>query len=200
MLYKVKTFYITTYKCIYSEIKMGKKTMAVRLEEEEITFLREYGRGRISDAVRELIAEKKRRMEEGEARQKAPDERLEESIIVPSDSHLKDTYLAIVRAFIANGGRAGSIDYFLSKIMGDTGYDSTTALKHVRKLGSSRYIKFISGATFRPTFRLVEGVTIEQFRELISDYSDFIRQKRRYADVWIDAIGGAGENDTGESD
>jgi len=199
LLCEFKALYITTYKCIYGEIKMGKKTMAVRLEEEEITFLREYGRGRISDAVRELIAEKKRRMEEGEARQKAPDERLEESIIVPSDSHLKDTYLAIVRTFIANGGRAGSIDYYLNRIMGDTGYDSATVLKHVRKLGSSGYIKFVSGATFRPTFRLVEGVTIEQFRELINDYSDFIRQKQRYADVWINTIG-EGNDTERESD
>jgi len=162
---------------------MGKKQTAIRLEEEEITFLKEYGRGKISDAVRELIAEKKRRMEEGE-QQKAPDERFEESIITPTDPHLKDTYLAIVRTFVANGGRAGSIDYYLSRIVGDTGYDPATILKHVRKLGSSGYIKFVSGALFRPTFRLMEGVTIEQFQELLRDYSDFIRQKQRYEDVW----------------
>mgnify|MGYP000262267881 CR=1 FL=1 len=172
---------------------MGKKMTAVRLEEEEIAFLREYGRGRISDGVRELIAEKKSRMGEGEAREKAPDERLEESIITPSDPHLKDTYMAIVRIFIANGGRAGSIDYYLSKIMGDTGHDSATVLKHVRKLGNSGYIKFVTGATFRPTFRLVEGVTIERFQELIQEYSDFIKQKQKYADVWNDTIEG---NDT----
>jgi len=172
---------------------MGKKQTAIRLDEEEITFLREYGKGKISDAVRELIAEKKSRMEEGEAREKAPDERLEESIITPSDPHLKDTYMAIVRIFIANGGRAGSIDYYLSKIMGDTGHDSATVLKHVRKLGNSGYIKFVTGATFRPTFRLVEGVTIERFQELIQEYSDFIKQKQKYADVWNDTIEG---NDT----
>jgi len=173
-----------------------KKMTAVRLEEEEVTFLKEYGRGRISDGIRELIAEKKSRMESS-AREKAPDERFEDSIIAPSDQHLKDTYMAIVRAFIANGGRAGSIDYYLGKIMGDTGYDSATVLKHVRKLGSSGYLKFVTGAAFRPTFRLIEGVTVEQFKELIQEYSDFIKQKQKYADVWNVAVEG---NDERESD
>ena len=175
---------------------MGKKQTAIRLDEEEITFLREYGKGKISDAVRELIAEKKSRME-GESLEKAPDERFEDSIITPSDPHLKDTYMAIVRAFIASGGRAGSIDYYLGKIMGDTGYDSATVLKHVRKLGSSGYLKFVTGAAFRPTFRLVEGVTVERFKELIQEYSDFIKQKQKYADVWNVAVG---KNDKRESD
>jgi len=163
---------------------MGKKQTAIRLEEEEITFLKEYGRGKISDAVRELIAEKKRRMEEGE-QQKAPDEKFEAIIITPADPHLKDTYLAIVRRFVANGGRAGTIDYYLNKIVGDTGFDPATILRHVRKLGSSGYIRFVSGALFRPTFRLREGVTIEQFQELLRDYSDFIRQEQKYEDVWV---------------
>jgi len=176
---------------------MGKKQTAIRLDEEEITFLREYGKGKISDAVRELIAEKKSRMEEGEPHEKAPDERFEESIITPSDQRLRDTYMAIVRAFIANGGRAGSIDYYLPKIMGDTGYDSATVLKHVRKLGSSGYLKFVTGAAFRPTFRLVEGVTIERFKELLQEYTDFIKQKQKYADVWNTAVK---ENDERESD
>jgi len=174
---------------------MGKKQTAIRLDEEEITFLREYGKGKISDAVRELIAEKKSRMEEGEPHEKAPDEEFEESIITPSDPHLKDTYMAIVRIFIANGGRAGSIDYYLPKIMGDTGHDSATVLKHVRKLGNSGYIKFVTGATFRPTFRLMEGVTIERFKELIQEYSDFIRQRQKYADVWNVAVKNERESD-----
>ena len=174
---------------------MGKKQTAIRLDEEEITFLREYGKGKISDAVRELIAEKKSRMEEGEPHEKAPDEEFEDSIITPSDPHLKDTYMAIVRIFIANGGRAGSIDYYLPKIMGDTGHDSATVLKHVRKLGNSGYIKFVTGATFRPTFRLVEGVTIERFQELIQEYSDFIRQRQKYADVWNVAVKNERESD-----
>jgi len=170
-----------------------KKMTAIRLEEEEISFLKEYGRGRISDGVRELIAEKKNRMEVN-VREKTPDEQFEASIITPSNPHLKDTYMAIVRAFIANGGRAGSIDYYLAKIMGDTGHDSATISKHIRKLNSSGYIKFVSGAAFRPTFRLTEGVTIERFQELLQEYSDFIRQEQKYADVW-DAIENERESD-----
>lgn len=163
---------------------MGKKTTTIRLSEEEITFLREYGRGKISDAVRELITEKKEKMEKGEERKKAPDERFEESIIMPTDQHLRETYLSIVRIFIINGGRAGSIDYFLGRIAGDTGFDEGTIIKHVRKLGGSGYIKFVRGTLFRPTFRLVEGVTIEEFRELLRDYFDFIKQERSYSDAW----------------
>ena len=76
-------------------------------------------------------------------------------------------------------------DYYLNKIVGDTGFDPATILRHVRKLGSSGYIRFVSGALFRPTFRLREGVTIEQFQELLRDYSDFIRQEQKYEDVWV---------------
>jgi len=168
----------------------SKKFTGIRLDEEELAFLRELGKGKISTAVRELIAEKKRRLEEGEeAREKAPDERFFDCLISPSDPHLKETYMAIVRIFVANGGRAGSVDYFLSKVMGDTGHDSATVLKHIRKLGSSGYIKFVSGATFRPTFRLADGISVEHFQKLLTDYSDFIKQNQKFADVWVDAIG-----------
>ena len=44
----------------------SKKFTGIRLDEEELAFLRELGKGKISTAVRELIAEKKRRLEEGE--------------------------------------------------------------------------------------------------------------------------------------
>jgi len=165
-----------------------RKQTTVRLNEEEITFLRVYGKGRVTEAIRELIAEKKGAIEQGEESQKTPEGRFYDCLLLPADSRLRDTYCAFLELFIESGERLASLDYLAPALIGRTGFDEGTIRKHFRKLASLKFVKS-EGLLFRPTLRLKQEVPVDVLRKLYFEFADFLKARGDYRDVSGDLWG-----------
>ena len=163
---------------------MNKTQTAIRLSDADKAFLGEMGG--LSKGVRDLIAEKRERME-GAKKKKTAEEKFMERIIIPGEGHLSDLYQAFLVSFIKGGNKRGSIDYYEPRLCGTTGYDGATVRKMFRKLSSSGFIKS-EGFLFRPTIRLVNQEAHKGFQEVYEDYAMFIQKAEQYQD-WLEDDG-----------
>lgn len=160
---------------------MSKTQTAIRLSDGDKAFLEETGG--VSKSVRDLIAEKRERME-GAKKEKTAEEKFMERIIVPGEGHLSDLYQAFLVAYIKRGRRRGSLDYYEPSLCGTTGYDGATVRKIFRKLNSSGFVKS-EGFLFRPTIRLVNKEAHDGFQEIYEDYAMFVQKVEQYQD-WLE--------------
>lgn len=158
-----------------------KKQSAIRLEKEDWNFLRELGNGQVSQGVRELINEKKKRLEGTKEKEKQIDEKFYETIYLPSELHLKETYKAFLEGFIRNGERRGTVDYYIPLLTGTTGENETTLRKQFRKLTSIGFVK-ADGLKFRPRLKLGEETDKEEFKSIYTEFKEFLDVKGKYHD------------------
>ena len=158
------------------------KMISVRLDEEEIEYLEKLG-GK-TRGIKLLIEYHKKGVSE-EKQELDPAERFYQCIILPADQRLRETYQCFLELFIEMGGRKASLDYFASRICGRTGFDEKTVRKHFRKLSSLKFVKH-DGLLFRPTLRLREGFTTEDFEKPYRDFVDFLQARGVYRDIGID--------------
>lgn len=155
-----------------------KKQTQIRLSDKERAFLDEVGG--VSKGVSLLIEEKRRKMD-GEEREMSIEEKFMEPVIFPAEPHMKEVYKAFLIAFLKNGGRMGSLDFYASQLTGATGYDEKTIRKIFRKLSSSGFVKS-EYMVFRPTIRFKTKKAAEGFQEIFEDYIQFIQQSEPYDD------------------
>ena len=160
---------------------MKRKMTSVKLSEEERVFLEEVGHGRIAAGIRNLIQEKKERIE-GKEIKKEIDERFWECVVLPEDAHSRETFCAFVNVFIGAGEIWGALDFYMSRICSMTGYDENTVRKHFRRLGGYGYLKW-NNVVMRPTLRLHNEVDKEKFKELYEEYVEFILRKGKFVDI-----------------
>lgn len=153
-----------------------KRGILLKLSGEDIAFLE--GQGGKTKAIRSLITNAKERKEK---QSKGIGDNFWNNILVPGDNHLRETYEAIVQIYILNGHSGGTIDYFLPKLVGYTGFDERTLSKHTRRLGNGGYLSF-NQLSFRPTIRLVEGIKKEDFGDILTDFEFFLRKEKKYVD------------------
>lgn len=153
-----------------------KRGILLKLSEEDIAFLE--GQGGKTKAIKSLINNAK---EEKEKQSKGIGDNFWDFVLIPADNHLCETYEAIVQIYVLNGHSGGTIDYFLPKLMGYTGFDEKTLIKHARKLGNAGYLSF-DQLSFRPTLRLVESMKKEDFGSILSDFECFLRKEKMYVD------------------
>lgn len=117
-----------------------------------------------------------------------PEDRLLNSIHIPSDKNMKATYTAFLNSYIRRGLGPAGVGYFIDRIMGDTGFDDKTVRKHFKKLVSIGFIKPFNNMTFRPTLRLRAGVSSDQFTKTLEDYTAFINTTEEFEDFWGDDL------------
>ena len=154
-----------------------KRAVTLKLSEEDITFLEAQG-GK-TRAVESLIMTAKK--EPGREEKRGIEGTFWDSIITPDDHNLKETYCGIAETFISNGFHSGTADYFLPILMGQTGFDQKTLIKHMRKLGSAGYLRF-QQLNFRPTLRLAESINRKDFSETLLAFQNFIKKEKKYVD------------------
>ena len=158
-----------------------KKQTGIWLTEEDKAFLNEMGG--VSKGIRFLIEEKREKME-GISRVKTVEEKFMERLITPSESHLKELYVAFLIAHLQRGGGMGSLDFFQNTLCAATGFDPKTVRKMFRKLEQSKFIKN-KDFLFRPTIRLVDEEASKGFQEIFEDYTLFIQKAEQYTD-WLE--------------
>jgi len=159
-----------------------KKVTGIRLEEEELAFLKQLGSGNVSQAVRSLIAEKKKLLDGEPDRAMTPEEMFFDSLLLPADSRLRETYCSYVEMCIESGVLHASLDYLAPALTGRTGFDESTIRKHFRKLTTLKFIKS-EGLLFRPTLRLKQELSIPALKKLIREFADFLHTRGNYRDV-----------------
>ena len=162
-----------------------KKVTGIRLEDEELAFLKQLGSGNVSQAVRSLIAEKKKLLDGESDRVKTPEEMFFDSLLLPADPRLRETYCSYLELCVESGVLHASLDYLAPALMGRTGYDEGTIRKHFRKLASLKFVKS-EGLLFRPTLRLKQERSISSLRRLIQEFADFLHTRGNYRDVAVD--------------
>ena len=157
-------------------IMKNKRPISVKLSEEDIEFLEL--RGGKTKAIESLI--------QGYGKEREFDnieERFWDKIISPGDPHLNETYVSLLESYISKGKRYGTIDYWLSILLGDTGLDQKTITKHLRKLNGGGYLTYTNFA-FKPTLRLRDGVKREDFNDVFTEYESFLRNQKAYVDYF----------------
>lgn len=157
--------------------KNKKRPITVNLAEADIAVLERLGgktKG-IENLIKNYGAAAKK--EKGSI-----EEQFYDTLIMPVDCHVRDTYKTFVEIFIREGGRPASIDYTGPKVSGYTGYDISTIRKHFKKMNTTRFIK-TAGALFSPTIRIKEGNKEEDFMLLYDKFVDFIQAKGQYKDI-----------------
>ena len=156
-----------------------KKGISAKLSMEDIELLNKLG-GKTKGM--EFLIEKYRGGLDGmEEEEKGIEAKFWGSLLVPIDHHLQETYVAIVETYILNGHSQGTIDYYIPRLIGKTGFDEKTITKHARKLGNAGYIVF-NGLSFRPTLRLVEGMDKNGFSGVFMEFENFLRKEKNYVD------------------
>ncbi len=155
-----------------------KKQIGLKLEEEEIAILEKLG-GK-SKGVHKLISDYRDTIL-GKKVKKTVEEIFYDSLILPSDPRLRETYKAFLEAFIRSGARMGSLDFWEPELTGTTGFNGKAVRGHFRKLSASRYVKSF-GFLFRPSLRLKEGVEKEKFFDIHERFHDFLLEKGAYQD------------------
>jgi len=157
------------------------KQTAIRISEEDKTFLKELGG--VSEGVRKLIEEKRKRME-GEEIEKTPEDKFYGVIYLPTENHQRNVYQAFVELYIKTNRRRAILDWYTPSLTGATGYDDKTVRKIMRKLVNSGFVK-TNLLSFRPTLRIKkESVSEEEFRDILADYASFIQNVEEYKDWW----------------
>ena len=158
------------------------KVVSARLDGEEIEYLEKLG-GKTRGI--KLLIEYHQKSISREEQELDPAERFYHQIIIPTDQRLRETYQSFTEMFLSTGGRRMSLDYCVPHIAARTGFDEGTVRKHFRKLSSLKFIKS-EGLLFRPTLRLKEGVTVENFKKIYEDFVDFLESRGEYRDIGID--------------
>ncbi len=155
-----------------------KKQIGLKLEEDEIALLEKLG-GK-SRGVHKLISDYRDTLL-GKKVKRTVEESFYDSLILPSDPRLRETYKAFLESFIHSEARMGSLDFWEPELTGVTGFNGKVVRGHFRKLSASRYVKAY-GFLFRPTLRLKEGVEKEKFFEIHRRFHDFLLEKGAYQD------------------
>ena len=176
-----------------------KKQTTIRLDEEEISFLRMYGKGKVTQAIRDLITEKKEAIELGSHHQETPEGRFYDCLLLPTDARLRDTYCAFLELFIESGECLASLDFLAPALTGCTGFDEGTIRKHFRKLASLKFIKS-EGLLFRPTIRVKHEVPVDILRKLYFEFADFLKARGDYRDVSVDLWDGISPREVSPND
>lgn len=157
----------------------NKRAISVKLSEGDISFLEE--RGGKTKAIETLIKRYEGGVNGEDEEGKGIEAMFWDSLLVPVDHHLQETYVAIVETYIQNGHSLGTIDYYIPRLIGKTGFDEKTITKHARKLGNAGYIVF-NGLSFRPTLRLIERMDENVFSEIFMGFEHFLRKEKNYVD------------------
>lgn len=165
-------------------MKEEKKQISLRLGKNEIDLLQSLGG--TTRGIKELINAHREKEEERKCRVKTIEEKFWDSIIVPVEPKMRQTYEAIVERFLKGKGRFGTVEYYQPAVMGRTGFDGETVIKHFRKLEGAGYIRF-RDLSFRPTLRL-QGIKMEEFAEILTEFDNFLQRKEQYVDflAWED--------------
>ena len=156
-----------------------KKGISAKLSMEDIELLNKLG-GK-TKGMEFLIGKYREGSDRKEGEEKGIESKFWGSLLVPIDHHLQETYAAIVETYILNGHSSGTIDYYIPKLIGKTGFDEKTITKHTRKLGNAGYIVF-DGLSFRPTLRLIERMDENEFSEAFMEFEHFLRKEKNYVD------------------
>jgi len=158
------------------------KIISVRLDEKELNYLQKLGG--TTKGIKLLIEYHKNCTNEKEQKLD-PVEQFYQCIILPSDQRLRETYQCFIELFIEIGGQKATLDYYAPHISGRTGFDEKTVRRHFRKLSSLKFVKH-DGLLFRPTLRLKEGITIENFENSYKNFVNFLRAREVYKDIGVD--------------
>lgn len=166
----------------YITVNMVKKAVTIKLTENDREVLSKLGGN--TKGVETLIYNYQQiKPLNGES---DPETMFFDCLYLPSEQNLRATYTAFLNAYIAQGNLAGTIGAYIGKISGETGYDEPTTRKHFRKLTGSGFIKLLLNMMFRPTLRLRESVTKDQFKGILETYSLFIQGEANFTDFWSD--------------
>lgn len=157
------------------------KQINLRLNEEQIKILEALGG--YKKGVTALIDTHLKNVAVEESN---PEREFFDCLYLPSEQNLRATYAAFLNAYITQGNHAGTIGAYSAKISGETGYDEPTTRKHFRKLTGSGFIKLLLNMMFRPTLRLRDSVTKDQFKGILETYSLFIQGEANFSDFWSD--------------
>ena len=157
-----------------------KKGISAKLSMEDIELLNKLG-GK-TKGIELVIREYRERangIEDGE--EKGIEGKFWDGLITPENMHLMETYRALVETYILNGHSLGTIDYYIPRLTGKTGFDEKTITKHIRKLGNAGYIVF-NRLSFRPTLRLIERMGENEFSDIFMEFEHFLRKEKSYVD------------------
>lgn len=157
------------------------KQINIRLDDTQLNLLNSFGGHK--KGVVALIDEHLQKME---TRDPNPEQKFFDCLYLPSEKNLKATYTAFLNAYISKGNLAGTIGAYINKLMGETGYDEATTRKHFRKLAGSGFIKPMLNMLFRPTLRLRDTTTKDEFKKILETYSLFIQGSAEFTDFWDD--------------
>lgn len=180
---KTNSFKYSNTIFYYIMKKNKKKPITVNLSEEGIAILESLG-GK-TKGIESLIENYRTgaKKEGGSI-----EEQFYDLIMLPADSHVRETYKTFVEMFLREGARQAAIDYIGPKLSGYVGYDFSTIRKHFKKMSATRFIK-ASGTLHSPTIRLREGVEEEDFLPVYNNFVYFIQAKGQYKDISEDLWG-----------
>lgn len=156
-----------------------KQTM-LRLNEEEREYLKELGKGNLTEGARRLIENEKKRLESAE---QTIEDKFYDFLILPNQKNLREIYQVILESFLKNDISKAS-PVFLFSLAKDCGLDEKTASQIFKKL-DGKYIKKKDNYNISPVIRLKPAIDIKTFKEVLAEFVDFLQESGEYAEKTI---------------
>ena len=107
------------------------------------------------------------------------------TILLPSDPHLRDSYTALIEYWTRTNMKLLSPRHAILKIANATGYNLDTVYKHVKRLESQGYITddLENGDIWIVPSIRVHRNRQDEFRDIFIQFSDFLKSGGDYVDM-----------------